>query len=904
MTPKAKELRSADELEESSCTRKKKSRRVSFAETTIHVFKRDEESASPADSHPGSDDGGGGEESVGFRGDISPGDGITGSAPREDEEEDGVRLRFPRDVDSSSPGSTAGSEGSNKDDNFFGPVSRSFINAGRLSLSGMSDDNNDDVTLDSTAFSLHFRNIVPPDDRSANSVGSIRTPTVESSSSLPSLIQGAKPEDIANILSAGQISNISGDGGTLSQIRRDPNRYDYAKLSPTLQELMNQVNVDVNTTTSNSDFKAITSRNSADEVGHIRQPSQNVSDVGKRDSSFDDSDCNIQFSPLPVECPKNDKPSPNANAKSPPNHLNNDKFQGSVTCSAANDVVEPIEATLPEVVIDDSEKSPVQTPVDRESDNNLDFQSSIDQKLLTVKEGQDQCHTDSAPYLVSNVSPTSDAVHQMKSVCLVHTPTIATKFSHDSPLKKLMSSLQGQKQQQLLIDIVPSSSKSMDFTARGPGSPMESPNNAIKMIQFPPLQGSISTLQAKRRQLLDYSLLSRSILMNTPAREQSASLKKEIIKHSEIISAIKSHLTASRFKSSLHTDDGLASLRKQRLVIDLKDSLDEVNDDPCMSAISAVNVDTNGDNSAKESKSMENFRVPGHSGDASDLATSSQNTANSSIGKNQSERKIGQDNNYCNNLSELHHIRDSQVSEKGQITVDSKELSRERDEASGSSNFSAGQSLQPATSILVPYAANVESLENSDEPISCENAVHNEKTGLAASESFHVGGLSTEANLNDNSLNIPMNMNVGEMVGPSYDTGFGGTSQAKETLPKILEVTEFSAEDVQIPNRKASSNDILHSFSKTNMLSPKQSQALQPQQEASCSEKNEGRSDSMEGRSFLTPELVTSKVSDATNHLLPPSISNLNLRKHFGRFTGSASYCRKVWGIPCFLENS
>lgn len=117
MTPKAKEQRSAGELEEDTCTRRKRSRRVSFAEpTTVHFFNRDDESESPANSTPVPSEGCGlsdNEGSVGFGGAQSQGDDSVESA-REDEGEDGARLRFVKDIDLSSPGSAVGSVTSNE----------------------------------------------------------------------------------------------------------------------------------------------------------------------------------------------------------------------------------------------------------------------------------------------------------------------------------------------------------------------------------------------------------------------------------------------------------------------------------------------------------------------------------------------------------------------------------------------------------------------------------------------------------------------------------------------------------------------------------------------------------------------------------------------------------------------
>ncbi|CAL5039313.1 unnamed protein product [Urochloa decumbens] len=158
---------------------RRRSRRVSFADTTaVHVFDRDEDFETPPEERePGSAS-------------PSPSPGRS-SAEREDgdDTEDFHRppVFFLQDVESSSPGSAAGSIASADDDNFFGPVSTSFIQIGRPSDSGMSEDDNHDITMDSKTFSMHFRNIAPPDDCTANSAASLMTPDMASKGPLKEL---------------------------------------------------------------------------------------------------------------------------------------------------------------------------------------------------------------------------------------------------------------------------------------------------------------------------------------------------------------------------------------------------------------------------------------------------------------------------------------------------------------------------------------------------------------------------------------------------------------------------------------------------------------------------------------------------------------------------------------------
>uniref|UniRef100_A0A0D9WRZ8 Spc7 kinetochore protein domain-containing protein n=1 Tax=Leersia perrieri TaxID=77586 RepID=A0A0D9WRZ8_9ORYZ len=206
---------------------RRRSRRVSFAEiTAVHVFDRDEDFETPPEvivpSPPPS---------------LSPGKPAAaeeGEEETEGEEEEFVRPPFRflnNDLDSSSPGSAVGSLVSNDDEDFFGPVSRSFIQSGRPSDSGMSEDGNHDITLDSETFSMHYRNIAPPDDCSVNSVGSLRTPNSATAGPLKGKAGSG----------SGKISCNSRDGLTdMSLIADNSDRFDYAKLSPTLNNLLEQ----------------------------------------------------------------------------------------------------------------------------------------------------------------------------------------------------------------------------------------------------------------------------------------------------------------------------------------------------------------------------------------------------------------------------------------------------------------------------------------------------------------------------------------------------------------------------------------------------------------------------------------------------------------------------------------
>ncbi|XP_021306058.1 uncharacterized protein LOC8082273 isoform X2 [Sorghum bicolor] len=204
---------------------RRRSRRVSFADTTaVHVFDRDEDFETPPEERePGSTS-------------PSPSPGRS-SAGREDEDDTGEDFHRPpvnflQDVDSSSPGSAAGSMASVDDENFFGPVSASFIQTGRPSDSGMSEDDNHDITMDSRTFSLYFRNIAPPDDCTANSAASLMTPNTASEGPLKELT--ASNPATTSINCRDTLTDMS----LLSGSRRT---YDYDKLSPTLRSMMKKI---------------------------------------------------------------------------------------------------------------------------------------------------------------------------------------------------------------------------------------------------------------------------------------------------------------------------------------------------------------------------------------------------------------------------------------------------------------------------------------------------------------------------------------------------------------------------------------------------------------------------------------------------------------------------------------
>ena len=117
------------------------------------------------------------------------------------------------------------------DGNFFGVVSTSFIQSGRPSDSGISEDDYHDLTLDSRTFSRHFNSVIPPDDCSAHSAGSLMILNSESATPLKEL-KGSESVK----------SSTGRDGLTdMSLCAENPERYDYTKLSPTLNNLLQEV---------------------------------------------------------------------------------------------------------------------------------------------------------------------------------------------------------------------------------------------------------------------------------------------------------------------------------------------------------------------------------------------------------------------------------------------------------------------------------------------------------------------------------------------------------------------------------------------------------------------------------------------------------------------------------------
>ncbi|KAM7262805.1 hypothetical protein ACFE04_000488 [Oxalis oulophora] len=253
-----------DTDEETIAFRKKRSlRRVSFADreiTSVHIFKRDEDYetppkppddsplvAPPSDEHVVlgffKDLAVDSEEDEDSR-DFSPNENDDDDDDDDDDDEAPARS-FLRPIESPGSSSFIGSATSN-DDNFFGPVSADFIRPGRLSDSAASNDNHD-ITMDSTAFSMHFRSLAGSESGGdlATATGvrlafeektpsGIRTPT--DSGSFMALTKPIHHIPKSSLL-AGEISHNM-DSNDMSLVGVNPHKYDYAKLSPGLEALL------------------------------------------------------------------------------------------------------------------------------------------------------------------------------------------------------------------------------------------------------------------------------------------------------------------------------------------------------------------------------------------------------------------------------------------------------------------------------------------------------------------------------------------------------------------------------------------------------------------------------------------------------------------------------------------
>ncbi|RDX84844.1 hypothetical protein CR513_34042, partial [Mucuna pruriens] len=223
MEPSKNHAQSEEEEDVTVALKRKRARRVSFADnevTSVHVFRRDDDSSSPSEapSDP---------SLVGFFRDL---------ASDSDDDEEQPQLgpdaeagnSFLRPIGSPSPGGSSTADDVDDDGGFHGPVSACFIRPDRLSDSGVSDD----VTMDSTAFSLHYRSLARSDS------GDIKTrqfglSTPNSQGSFMELTEAKRPgEVVLDAVSAGRDSNdmsIEGD---------NQRSYQFDRLSPAFNAIL------------------------------------------------------------------------------------------------------------------------------------------------------------------------------------------------------------------------------------------------------------------------------------------------------------------------------------------------------------------------------------------------------------------------------------------------------------------------------------------------------------------------------------------------------------------------------------------------------------------------------------------------------------------------------------------
>lgn len=141
------------------------------------------------------------------------------------------------------------------EDNFFGPVSASFIRPDQLSDSAASYDNYED-TMDTTAFSMHYRSLVrsdsgeePKTPTAVSLAFEEKTPTqITNPADSTSLMEITEPKKLTSE-SVTPARKVRGgeDSNEMSIVEENPNRYDYGRLSPTIDALLAEGSKDLHT---------------------------------------------------------------------------------------------------------------------------------------------------------------------------------------------------------------------------------------------------------------------------------------------------------------------------------------------------------------------------------------------------------------------------------------------------------------------------------------------------------------------------------------------------------------------------------------------------------------------------------------------------------------------------------
>ncbi|XP_074561835.1 uncharacterized protein LOC141818186 [Curcuma longa] len=405
----------------------------------------------------------------------------------------------------------------NRDDNFFGPVSTSFIRSVSLSETEMSDGNNHDITLDSTAFSLHFRNIAPADDRTTNSVGSTRTPTNAAvSDGTDSVIVPKKPF-VCNKLSPADLGGNADDSSTMSLIEEKSRKYDYGKLSPTLEKLLNEVDRSMQSNSpdavnigyhSKGIIKArqsVKHETHASKVAVINTNGEYPFDSHLLESFVEDSSKFIIY-----------EDSPNKGLLLETPIIKN--AEGAIAAIGKDNHDDPYAATVSDLLVT-AQKTGLLSPLNIESRTKTSLQ--LDQ-------------------LSGNKYPSVKTPHS-------EVPTSVVEGDHD---------------------------KNVVCEAG-----ISTPETAHKLIQAP-FPGSVSSLRAKRQQLFfDASVSLKSTPISSRAKEQApSSLNWELTRHGERISAIKNHM--SQLKITQTPDLNNPKSPMVHVPLDLHDKLEYEADIP------------------------------------------------------------------------------------------------------------------------------------------------------------------------------------------------------------------------------------------------------------------------------------------------------------------------------------
>eukprot|EP00256_Glycine_max_P068583 XP_025983178.1 uncharacterized protein LOC100808104 [Glycine max] len=184
--------------------RRKRARRVSFADneiTSVHVFRRDDDddsTSSPSEPPSSSDP-----SILGFFRDLAS-DSDDDEQPKLEDEAEAAANSFLRPVGSPSPGGSITAD-YDDDDDFGGPVSAHFVRPDRLSDSGVLED----ITMDSTAFSLHYQSLAGSDSGDIKTRQFVRLGTPSSQGSYMELTEATKrpAEVVLDANSAGKDSN-------------------------------------------------------------------------------------------------------------------------------------------------------------------------------------------------------------------------------------------------------------------------------------------------------------------------------------------------------------------------------------------------------------------------------------------------------------------------------------------------------------------------------------------------------------------------------------------------------------------------------------------------------------------------------------------------------------------------